>query len=343
MKTANAMTPEINSKPVVNEKLTSAEQAKLWTTYMGNSMAVCVLSYMLRNVEDEEIRHTLEYALELSTQMVKTINQVFNQDNYPIPKAFSDEDVNLGAERLFEDEFYLHYLKYIGKAGISIYGIAIALVTRPDIREFFTQSLDSTVNMINRVNELLLAKGLMTKPPLIPYPTHHDFVKKQSYLNGFFGEVRKMNALEIAHLYENVENNATSRAVLTAFSQVAQSDQVKSYFERGKKIASKHYDIFSRALEKEGLPAPPICDPYVTPSTSPPFSDKLMVFHKVDMYTMRIRSYGNALAFSARHDLSLKYGRLLLEVTHYVEDGANILIDHEWMEQPPQAVDRETL
>jgi hypothetical protein len=30
-------------------------------------------------------------------------------------------------------------------------------------------------------------------------------------------------------------------------------------------------------------------------------------------------------------------------VGDYVEDGANILIDHGWMEQPPQAVDREAL
>ncbi|WP_123043014.1 DUF3231 family protein [Cohnella candidum] len=323
--------------------LTSAEQAKLWATYMGNSMAIRVLSYMLQNVEDQEIEQTLQTALDISTQMVETIVQIFNQENYPIPAGFSEEDVNLGAKRLFSDEFYLHYLKYTGKAGMSVYGIAVGLMTRLDIREFFTQCLASTNQLMNRVNELLIAKGLMTKPPLIPYPTHRDFVKKQSYLNGFFGDVRKLHALEIAHLYENIENNATSRAVLIAFGQVAQSEQAKSYFHRGREIAGKHYDIFSRVLEKENLPAPPILDPYVTTSTFSPFSEKLMLYHKLDMYSMRIRSYGNALAFCARHDLAQKYGRLLLEVGNYLEDGANILIDHGWMEQPPQAVDREAL
>lgn len=130
---------------------------------------------------------------------------------------------------------------------------------------------------------------------------------------------------------------------MIGFSQVAKMDQVKSYFRRGREIAGKHYDILSQILRQENLTSPPIFDPLVTTSTVSPFSDKLMMAHKLDMYSMRVRSYGNALAFSVRHDLAAKYGRLLLEVGNYVEDGANIMIEHEWMERVPQAADREAL
>lgn len=58
---------------------------------------------------------------------------------------------------------------------------------------------------------------------------------------------------------------------------------------------------------------------------------------------MRLRTYGNALAFSPRHDIAANYARLAAEVGNYSEDGANILIDMGWMEQPPQAADRERL
>ncbi|WP_276356045.1 DUF3231 family protein [Cohnella caldifontis] len=335
--------PNIHPKPNAKEKLTSAEQAKLWTTYVGNSMAVRVLSYFLQHVDDQDIKHVLENAYSISEQIVEIIRTVFTQENLPVPFGFTEDDVNIGAERLFTDEFYLPYLKYTGKAGISIYGIAVPLMTRPDIREFFTQTLDSTVKLMNRINQLLEIKGLAAKPPYIPYRDKNDFIRKQNYLNGFFGDVRPLHGLEITHLFENVENNATSKAVLIGFSQVAQLEKVKSYFLRGEEIAAKHYDFFSKALEKEDLPAPPLLDSYVTTSTSPPFSDKLMMSHKLDMYSMRVRAYGNALAFTTRHDLSLKYGRLLLEVGNYVEDGANILISHGWIEEPPQAVDRQAL
>lgn len=326
-----------------NDKLTSAEQGKLWTTYVGNTMSVCVLSYMINHVEDQEIKHVLQSALHLSEQFLQTIKGIFARENYPIPTGFTKEDVDIAAPRLFEDDFYLHYLKYVAKAGISLYGIAIPLVTRADIRQFFTQCIDQTVNLINQTTTVMLKKGLLIKPPYIPYPETVDFIEKHSYHNGFFGRVRPLQALEITHLYDNLENNATSKAVLIGFSQVAKSNQAKAYFRRGIEIATSHYDTFRNIMQDEGLTSPAIIDQLVTTSTTSPFSDRLMLFHKLDMYAVRIRAYGNAISMCARHDVVTKYARFLVEVGNYVEDGSNILIDNGWLEQPPQAIDRKAL
>jgi len=326
-----------------HDKLSSAEQGKLWATYVGNTMSVCVLNYMLKHVEDQEIKNILEHALHLSEQFVQSTHQIFVQEKFPIPIGFTNEDVDLTAPRLFDDEFYLHYLKYVAKAGISIYGIAIPLVTRADIRQFFTNCMDQTVNLINQVTTVLLKKGFLVKPPFIPYPETVDFIDKHSYHNGFFGRVRPLQALEITHLYDNVENNATSKAVLIGFSQVAKSNQSKAYFRRGLEIATSHYETFSGILQEAGLTTPSIIDQLVTTSTTAPFSDRLMLFHKLDMYAVRIRAYGNAISMCARHDVATKYIGLLAEVGNYVEDGSNLLIKNGWLEQPPQAVDRKAL
>ncbi len=351
MKTVRTMNP-VQPVPLLddsegirkpNAQLTSAEQGKLWAAFMGNTMGACVLQHMLQHIEDPEIKQVVEHALSLATRFQAVIKDIYAQENYPIPLGFTEQDVHEGADRLFLDEFCLHYLRYTSKAGMSVYGIAVSLMTRTDIRSFFMDCVKSTMELIDMVDVVLQKKGFAKPPPLIPYPGAIDMVKKQSYLNGFFGKVRPLQSLEIAHLYESIENNAISRAVLVGFSQTAQSEQVKAYMRRGQEIAAKHYEIFSEQLAEEHLSTFPILDPLVTASTSPPFSDKLMTAHKLDMFTMRIRSYGNALAFAARHDLAHKYGRLLVEVGNYAEDGANIMIDHGWMEQPPQTVDRETL
>ncbi|WP_274651110.1 DUF3231 family protein [Paenibacillus humicola] len=326
-----------------SDKLTAAEQGKLWASYMGNTMCICVLTHMLEHVEDHEIKKIVDRSMSLSKQFVAEIKDIMSKEQFPLPVGFTDEDVVKGAPRLFSDEFCLHYLKYVGKAGISLYGIAVPLVTRPDIRHFFTHCVESALELINAVNENLIAKGLLAKPPYTPYPKNVEYIRKQSYLNGFFGDVRPLQAMEITHLYDNIENNATSKAILIGFSQVASSQQAKAYFIRGRELAEKHYDLLCKVLEKEHLSAPPIVDPYVTTSTIAPFSDKLMMFHKLDMFTMRIRSYGNALSMCARHDLAERYGRIMLQVANYVEDGANILIDNGWLEQPPEAADRNAL
>src|SRR4051794_21119286 len=93
-------------KTNVTERLTSAEIGKLWATYMGNSMAKCILSYYLQHVEDENIKNLLENALKLTEEFLKTIKEIFEKENFPIPKGFTEEDVNLNAPRLFEDEYY---------------------------------------------------------------------------------------------------------------------------------------------------------------------------------------------------------------------------------------------
>ncbi|MBB6734230.1 DUF3231 family protein [Cohnella zeiphila] len=327
----------------MSSKLTSAEIGKLWATYMGNNMACRILPYFLQNVDDRDIRSVLVEGLRVAEWATQIVADLFDREGYPLPAGFSEQDVNMGAPRLFDDEFYPHYLKYTGKAGLSVYGIAIPLVSRPDVRDFFTDLLVATIKLMNDVNQLLEEKGYLIKPPLIPTPKTIDFVEKQSFMNGFFGDVRPLQALEITHIYDNVENNAISSAILTGFCQSAKIEQVRHYFQRGKGIASKHIVVLNKVLQKDDLPSHPSLDHLVTDSTFSPFSDKIMLFHKIDMFMVRIRSYGNALSFSARHDLAMIFARFMAEVGNYVEDGANTMIDFGWMEQPPQAADREAL
>lgn len=323
--------------------LTSAELGKMWAIYAGNTMSKCVLSYYHKCVEDVDIKNVINDALSLSESIVQTIKDLFIEESFPIPIGFTEEDVNLDAPKLFSDEFYLHYLKYAGKAGMSLYSIAIPLVTREDVRNFITDILQSTVKLINKVNITLIEKGLLMNPPPIPIPEKVDFVKKQNFLNGFFGNVRPLHGLEIAHLYDNLQNDITSKALVIGFSQVAKDEEIKQYFKRGKEINQNHIDLCSQKLDKENLPSPSLIDHLVNTSTDAPFSDKLMIFHKIDMFSMKIRSYANGASLNGRRDIGTMYARVIMDVGLYVEDGANIMIDRGWMEQPPEAVDRNKL
>jgi hypothetical protein len=338
--TSNSDEKSIN-KTALNDNLTSAEMGKLWATYMGNSMAKCVLSYFLNHVDDQEIKTVVKNALALCEEFLQTIKEIFTQAAFPVPIGFTEEDVNIGAPRLFHDEFYLHYLIYAGKAGLSLYAIALPIMTRIDVREFFTHVLDSSTKLTNQVNDVLTAKGFMVKPPYIPIPDKVDFVKKQNYLNGFFGNVRPLHALEITHIYDNIQNNSTSNALIFAFSQVTKLQQVKGYFVRGEEILDKHIQQLTQFLAKEDLPAPPTLAHLVTDSAFSPFSDKLMLFHKLDMFSMRLRTYGNSISLDGRHDVAATYAKFVMDVANYVEDGANIMIDLGWMEQPPGAMKRK--
>ncbi len=104
--------------------------------------------------------------------------------------------------------------------------------------------------------------------------------------------------------------------------------------------------VVKQCVEKlhiENLPTPSYIDHLVTTATYPPFADKIMLFHKVDMFSMKIRSFGNSLAVNGRRDIGALYGKAIINVGLFVDDGANILIDKGWMESPPKAFDRHSL
>ncbi|MEH7749273.1 DUF3231 family protein, partial [Neobacillus drentensis] len=262
---------KLNSyKTEINENLTSAEMGKLWATYMGNSMGKYILSYYLQHVEDNDIKTLLENALKLAEEFMKITEGIFQKENFPIPKGFSEEDVNLGAPRLFQDEFYVHYLKYASKAGMSIYNVGIPLVYRKDVNEFFRYCMDSTMDLMDQIKEILMNKGLIIKPPLIPIPEKVEFVHRD-FLNGFFGHVRPLHALEIAHFYDNIENNVTSKALIMAFAQVAKDEKIRKLFEKGRDLTTASIQEYMQKLHDENLPAPSFLDDLVTTSTFSPF------------------------------------------------------------------------
>lgn len=323
--------------------LTSAEIGKLWAVYVGNTMVICILKYYQNHVEDEEIKSVVDHALSLSEQFTNSIKEIFILENFPVPVGFTENDVNVAAPRLFEDEFYLHYLRYTSKAGMYIYTIATWLMRREDTREFFTHALQETTELMRELNCLMLKKNILPASPPIPIPERVHFVEMQNYLNGYFGNVRPLHALEIAHLYDVLENDIASKGLILGFGQVAKDTEIRKFFIQGKEINQKHIELFSQKLHKEDLPSPSLIDHLVTTSTSSPFSDKLMLYHKIDMFSVKISAYASAITVNGRHDLGVMYSRAMLDVGLYAQNGAEKMIDRGWMEQIPEAVNRDKL
>lgn len=330
-------------EPTQNIRLTAAEIGNLWNQYLTDSLAVCVLKYYVNKVEDAEIRPVIDFALGLSEQHVQRITEIFKNENYPIPQGFTDEDVNLDAPRLFTDTFYLIYLQNMSRIGLIGYSLALPLMVRSDVCDFYNECLSTTTQLTEKVKNVILSKGIFTRPPYIPVPEMVDFVKKQSFLTGWFGDRRPLEAMEITQLFLCILTNVFGKALVMGYSQAAKSQEVREYMIRGKNIADKHVEVFTGLFRENDLSLPQTWDSEVMDSTVPPFSDKLMMFHTRVLSMAGVGNYGTGIATSVRHDIAAHYTRLAAEFAHYGEDGINIMIDNGWMEEPPHAANRKTL
>jgi hypothetical protein len=323
--------------------LTSAEMSCLWSTYVADSMSICILKYFLKIIEDKEIKQVVEHALDLSQQHVEMIRDIFTAETIPVPQGFTDADVNLNAKRLFSDSFCLHYVKKMAKAGLMINSSVLPNIYRNDILSFYSKMLTSTIELNTETIQLLLEKGLASRPPQIPKPKQVEFIHKQAFLFDFLGKNRPLTGIEITNLCNNLETSVLVAALGTAFAQTASSEQVREYMLRGRDIAKKHIDVFSSYLKNADLPAPTSHGHEIEDTTEAPFSDKLMMFHFSFISDIGIGNYGMSISQSQRSDLVLDYSRLLIEILKFAGGGANIMISEGWLEQPPMAVDRKKL
>jgi hypothetical protein len=324
-------------------QLTAAEMSSLWSQYINDSLSVCVNTYFLEKVEDEEVRPIIEFTLHTAKENISIMEDIFNKEKFPIPFGFTDKDVNPKASKLFSDSFMLMYLRHMSILAMAASSGALSVATRQDVVSFHKRVLKVGVQLQDLTRDLMLDQGLYVKPPYISIPDEVDFVKKQHFLSGFLGHKRALTGIEITHLFLNIQANFVGKALTTAFAQTVQTKEIKKYLLRGKQIAEKHVDIFSEFLKKEDLPAPMSWDAQITDTTDTVFSDKLIMFHISAMVAVGIGNYGLAMAASPRRDLAVQYAALIPEISLYAEDGANIMIKHGWLEEPPQADDRDKL
>lgn len=326
-----------------NIELSTSEIAQLWTTYMNDTLSSCMLQYFLQHVDDKQIEGVIEFGLSISQKHIKFLESLFEENGFKKPIGFTKDDVNLNAKKLYSDSFYLYYLKNMATIGGNGYSLALGNSARLDIQQFFMECTQQTADLYHKAVSILLEKGLFIRPPQINLPDKVDFVYKQSFLTGWFGEKRPLTSIEIMNLFFNIERNDLGRSLLTGFYQTAQSKIVKEYLKRGAKIAAKHIEVFGSVLSESNLPTPMVWNSLPTDSTEQVFSDKLMMFHISALTAASTSHYGTSLGSSPRRDIGAHYVRLIAEIMKYGEDGANIMIDNGWLEQPPSATDREKL
>lgn len=324
-------------------RFTSPEIGTLWLDYMNDSMAVCTLQYFLEKTKDKDIRPIVQFALSLSEQHVQALAQIFKAEGMAVPMGYSREDVDVQAPPLFSDVFYLRYLKHLSGAGMLAYSFGLNQAVRSDVRAYFWHCLDSSKELDEKVTQALLSKGSYIRAPYIPVAKEVHFVESPTFMGSLLRKNRPLNAMELTHLVANISTNAMGRVVLLGFAQVARAQEIREFFVRGQNIAQKHIEVFSSLLKTDDLSAPATWDSEAMDSSVAPFSDKLMMQQVTSLISLSMANYGAALGASTRVDVAVDYARLMAEAAQFGEDGAQIMISHGWLEQPPQAVDRKEL
>jgi len=339
-----------NSQEVANylniehsPRLTASEIAQLWTSYMEYTMLRCQWKYFLAATKSPYIRELETHTLELIEHRIRIIAGFLEMDDFPLPVGFSDSDINIDAPPLFSETFLLDFLRLELKTSLTFNTLNIGMSTRPDVRDFYSACVESSIRLNTKVTNFMLSEGVLAKPPTVTLSDGIEFVSGPGFMSGFIGEKRPLLAIELAHLQNNVLANDIGRILLTGFKQVAPSKEVQNFMEKGIQLSGDFLDTLSAKAMEDQINLTFTHDTGVTTSTITPFSEKLMMFHIMVLNAKAMGDYGVSIANSMRHDLAKTYSQMMIEAGQFSEQCAKFMMKKGWLEEPPQVPNRELL
>ncbi|WP_409250640.1 DUF3231 family protein [Bacillus sp. SCS-153A] len=325
--------------------LTAAEIGTLWSAYMYDSMSFQFIRFMKEKIQNQDIKPAIEKAYEIASRQLFEYEKIFNEENLPVPYGFTEKDVEIKAPDLFTDTFKLTYTLHMSRVGMLTHTANLSLAARKDVRQLFGDCLRRVEELYQLTSDIALAMGLYLRRPYIPYPKQTSFVHDKNYMSGLnpLTTPRILNAIEISHLSLNIETNQIGVMLTSAFMQTAQSAEVRKYMQKGKEISKNHINRFSDVLLRDDIQAPISADHAITDSTISAFSEKIMMFQMSLLTTAGFGNYASAAAASQRSDLMFMYERMSAQIGLYGKEGAKIMIDNKWLEEPPAAPNRDQL
>jgi hypothetical protein len=224
--------------------------------------------------------------------------------------------------------------------GLEFHARALALSTRTDICDSNRESLHTTIQLNDKVIELLLNKGLYWRTPSLPPQKNPEKIQKVSYLNGLLGDTRPINSMEMANLYFLMDILNMLETLLIGFTQIASSEDVKDLFQKGIDSVKKQLNALVEILKQDNLPFPSSLSTEVTVSKEKIFSDQILVTHVAGLMGTLLSQYGYSLGSAMKHDLVKAYTTQLTKAGTFTEIVTRFLIEKEWLDKVPGSIHR---
>lgn len=324
-------------------RLVSTELGSLWQTYQSEMMSHRIITYFERTLDDPEAKRLLGRLLDMQKSHLTALRHFFERERIPLPRGYTEEDVNLCAPKLFNDAFILQFLAFMNQVALEQSQMSLSTSPTTELRRFFMQRLHNYAELEDATFELMLEKGTYVRAPYVPYPTEVTFVQDQSFLAGLFGNKQPLSVMEAGYLFINSLRNQLGTQLLIGLIQTVQSQEIREFLLKGKQLAREISGIFDSVIKEAELPSAALNSVEVTDSTEPPFSDRLILNFVVALNVYGLGIYGFSLAQTTRADLAAQLVRIIGETSKYGTEGAKLLIKFGYLEAPPSTPDREKL
>ncbi len=327
------------------QALSSSELGTLWMTYQEKTMIQRMLEYFIEQADDNQAKEIMQNTHMKIINCIEDIKAILKNEGAVIPVGFTEQDVNTGVPKLYDNMFDIMFLRLLQEISMGLHTLHLNMSYRKDIILLYKQLTEFTQSGYVECVDYLQEKDVLSRPPAVTMPKSVKFVEGKNYMSGFnlFSEKRALNTVEVAHLYHAIESNIIGMQLITGFAQVANEPEVKKYFVKGKELAKKIVTDNTQVFLQSDIQPPSTWGANATDSKVAPFSDKLMMYCTSMFCSFGLGSNALGTAFSLRSDLPLKMINEAKDILTYGQEGGKLMTKNGWLEEPPQMQDRNAL
>ncbi|WP_456272393.1 DUF3231 family protein [Bacillus sp. AK031] len=330
------------SKTISSADLTANEVSHVWSAYLKNSLEISLYQYFYTAVESPDFKEIIKEMLDLSTKNIDELKNIIVNAGLTVPLAFNQSDTDLNAPKFISDTFMIHFCYDLTQLSLHTYPSALPDCTRQDVRSFFQRNVEAAMNIQNEIVTMMLSMGIFVKPPLLALKKEREFVESKAYLSDLFSGHRSLNVAEIANLSRIILRAQFSKMVFVAFAKNAQSKKARKFFSKGRDTLDDVLNSLQGILEKDNIPVPSSGDFTIYEADTPPFSDKLMMFFVSTCLGMLcFLMLTQAMNSCLRTDILSTLMVISTKFRKFYAEGLFISIEENWLEEPPQAVNRK--
>jgi hypothetical protein len=327
------------------QALSSSELGTLWMTYQQKTMLQRMLEYFIEQADDNRAKEIMVDTHMKIITYVEDIKNIFINEGAAIPVGFTEQDVNIGVPKLYDNMFDIMFLRFSKAISMGLHTLHLNMAYRKDIVLLYRELTNFTQGIYDECVDYLKEKSVLPFPPALTMPKTVEFADGTNYMSGFnlFSEKRALNTVEVAHLYHVIESNIIGMQLITGFAQVANEPEVKKHFIEGKELAKKIVTDNTQLFLQSDIQPPSTWGANATDSKIAPFSDKLMMYCTSLFSSFGLGSNALGTAFSLRSDLPLKMVSEAKDILTFGRDGGRIMAKNGWLEEPPSMQDRNDL
>ena len=113
--------------------LSSSELGTLWMTYQSKTMIQRMLEYFIAQADDTRAKEIMQDTHIKIINYMEDIKNILKNEGAVIPVGFTEQDVNIGVPKLYDNMFDIMFLRLLKEISMGLHALHINMAYRKDI------------------------------------------------------------------------------------------------------------------------------------------------------------------------------------------------------------------